>query len=297
LNLRPRRSVGPFEVQRRNASAWVGFAFTFLFLLAPSVACAADGVLGDESWRGHQVISTRMMFGVRGSWSSMGSAGGNDGTPGIGVGFHTAGYLSGGYLTLRVVSDQSIGTGAEGVEGSYHGDLSIGVRAPIGEGHGPFARLGLFRAYLFGNERVWLSNFEVPSGFVGYQVNMGPWLFEIAGRTGMIVTGRHTMYGGDDLDYLNKRKLGQPSAEIGGHMAFGYKVFQGEIEYMRINVADAIGTPLDTSTRTARSSSSRRSRDRTSTATTRSSASALPRRSSTTSQKCRPTRPTSRRRR
>jgi hypothetical protein len=162
---------------------------------------------------------------------------------GGGIGFNTVGYLTFGSVTMRGVGLTALGKGADGMEGYYSGDLSFGALLPVGPGHGPFLRIGM-RGYMFGNERVWLSSFEAPTGEAGYQYLDGPWLFEAAGRIGLVGVGRHSVWTGDDLADLNRRKLGQPSFAWGGHLALGYRAIRGELEYTRTNVADAIGTPL-----------------------------------------------------
>jgi hypothetical protein len=163
---------------------------------------------------------------------------------GGGASIQSSGYLTVSFLTMRAVSFGSLGSSAQGFEGMQSGDLSLGVQLPVGDGHGPFVRIGA-RGYAFGNEAVWLSNFEVPSGNLGYQYQDGPWLLEAAGRTGMIVTGRHTHYATvNGFDVLERRRLGQPSLEVGGHAVFGYDFFRAEVEYMRIAVGDQLGTPL-----------------------------------------------------
>lgn len=213
-------------------------------LFCPVAAHASDNSswLGRESWKARPSLSLQTLFGPRVSWTSM-STHGSDSLGG-GVTFNSAGYITIGAFTLRGVGITSFGSGSEGVEGHWAGDFSFGVKAPIAPEHGPFLRVGM-RGYLLGNERVWLSNFEAPTGTAGYQYIDGPWLFEAAGRVGMVAVGRHSLWTGDDLTDLNRRRLGQPSAAWGGHLAFGYGVFRGEVEHTHIAVADAIGTPLD----------------------------------------------------
>jgi hypothetical protein len=150
-----------------------------------------------------------------------------------------------GPFTMRAVGQTVLGKGREGTEGIYTGDVSFGGIYHVGEGHGPFLRLGM-RGYMMGNEAVWLSSFEIPTGEVGYQYLKGPWLFEAAGRAGLVLTGRHRLYGTlpSGIDYFEQRKL-ETSPEWGGHLALGYKSLRVEGEFTRILIHDGIGTPLD----------------------------------------------------
>jgi hypothetical protein len=220
---------------------WTGvFAVPVTVLVCPPAAHARDTLVGVEPWKARQSVSLQTLVGARMSWTSTSVT---EGSYGGGISFNTAGYINAALLTMRGFGITSFGKGADGVEGYYAGDFALGVILPVGEGHGPFLRLGM-RGYLFGNERVWLSNFEAPTGQLGYQYLDGPWLFEIAGRAGLVGAGRHSLWTGDELTDLNRRKLGMPSAAVGGHLALGYGFLRGEAEYTRTNVADAIGTPM-----------------------------------------------------
>jgi hypothetical protein len=179
------------------------------------------------------------------------SASGEKDALGGGIAVQTAGYENAGLFSVRVTSAQMLGSSNHGVEGLYTGDLGLGVIAPVGDTHGPVLRIGA-RGYMMGNERVWLSMFEIPSGHVGYQYKEGAYLFEIAARGGLVVTGRHTLYGElQGWEVLQKRVLGHPSWEYGGHLALGLGPLRAEVEYMRIAVDDAIAVPLESWTASA----------------------------------------------
>jgi hypothetical protein len=216
------------------------------FLLFARTARADDAprssATGSETWTTKPSRSFQSLFGARvGGFSASGEKNAFAG----GVSVQTAGYENLSYFSTRVTSTQMLGSSNHGVEGLYTGDLGLGVIAPLGEGHGAIMRLGL-RGYMMGNERVWLSMFEIPSGHVGYQYKEGAWLFEAAARGGLVVTGRHTLYGElQGFEVLQKRVLGHPSWEYGGHLALGVGPLRGEIEYMRIAVDDGIATPLE----------------------------------------------------
>jgi hypothetical protein len=212
-------------------------------------AAAEPKATGGETWTSKPTRSFQSLVGVRVSGFSAGSDAPS--TLGVGASFQSSGYENYGPLSLRSTGFGSIGKSAHGLEGIHTGDIAIGGILRLGRGHGPLFRVGA-RGYMMGNERVWLSSFEIPSGHVGYQYAEGPWLFEIAGRTGMIVTGRHTLYGMlDGFEVLQRRALGHPSLEVGGHAAFGYGRVRAELEYMHVAVADRIGTPLDVWTASA----------------------------------------------
>jgi hypothetical protein len=228
---------------RKALGAAASFAFASAFALAPLPAHAEDWSGGAGTWTAKPSVSLQSMLGAR---ASVFSGTGTEPAFGGGISTQQSGYVNYRpvFLTLRAVSLGALGSSAEGFEGVQSGDVSLGVLVPVGEDHGPFLRVGL-RGYMLGNEAVWLSNFEVPAGYLGYQLQDGHWLLEAAGRTGMVVTGRHTHYAQyQGFDVLERRRLGQPSLEVGGHAAFGYDGFRAEVEYMRIGVADTIGTPL-----------------------------------------------------
>lgn len=197
---------------------------------------------GSETWTSKPSRSYQSLWGARiGGFSA-------SGTPnalGGGIGIHTAGYENLSLFSVRGVGTSTLGSSNHGVEGLYTGDLGLGIKAPVGEGHGPVVRLGL-RGYMMGNERVWLSMFEIPSGHAGWQYLKGPWLFEVAARGGLVVTGRHTVYGElQGFEVIQRRVLGHPSWEYGGHLALGYGPLRGEVEYMRIAIDDTLASPLD----------------------------------------------------
>jgi hypothetical protein len=232
----------------KKKTGWAALVAALLVGLASRDAAADETppeprATGGETWTSKPARSFQSMLGVRVSGFSAGSDAPS--TFGVGAAIQSAGYENWGPISVRSTSFGSIGKSAHGVEGIQTGDVAIGGIWHIGRAHGPLLRIGA-RGYMMGNEKVWLSSFEVPSGHVGYQYAEGPWLFEVAGRTGMIVTGRQTLYVTQGaFEVMQRRTLGHPSLELGGHAAFGYGPFRTEVEYMRVDVADRIGTPLD----------------------------------------------------
>jgi hypothetical protein len=224
----------------------VGLASAALLALAvivgtPRDARAEEGASG--TWTLKPSVSLQSLLGAR---AGMFTSTGTRDSYGGGVSLQQSGYITLGALTMRATGFAALGSGSEGVEGIQTGDFGLGGLWHFTEHQGPFLRVGM-RGYAMGNEAVWLSNFEIPSGYLGYQYLDGSWLFEAAGRTGLVVVGRHTHYATlQGFDVLERRRLGQPSAEIGGHATIGYSFVRAELEYMHVDVADTIGTPLDT---------------------------------------------------
>ncbi len=224
--------------------AYVIILMTLIAVSLPRPCWADDGAArgGSDTWTSRPSRSFQYLFGAR--LSSFSAAGDGSQSIGAGVSTQSAGYENYGPLSIRATSHSTIGKSGYGVEGMMMSDLAIGGIYRINHTHGPLARIGL-RGYMLGNERVWLSNFEAPSGHVGYQISRGVFLFEVAARTGLIVTGRQTLYGTfQNFEILQKRTLGHPSVELGGHLALGYGGLRGEVGYMHVNVADHLGTPL-----------------------------------------------------
>ncbi|MBX3196907.1 MAG: hypothetical protein KF894_02020 [Labilithrix sp.] len=215
---------------------------SFLALSAADTTARADtsSATGNETWTAKSALSPQSLIALRGTASSASS---QPDSLGLGASVQSSTYVTLSFLTLRSTGAGAIGGSRHGTEGLWSSDLALGALLPLGVGHGPFARVGV-RAYMFGNDNTWLSSFEAPAGSVGYQVMRGRWLFEVAGRTGLIIDGRHTRYGDmQGFEVLQRRRLGA-SAEWGGHVALGYGFAQLEGEYMRVAISDGIDTPL-----------------------------------------------------
>jgi hypothetical protein len=152
-------------------------------------------------------------FGLRVSETRVKIA--NDSTISVGV---TAAFDHHQYTTYRFFTTRSldfgfIGAGSGGFEGGLGGDFAFGARVPLGRWHGPFFRLG-FKGYLYGNDDLYSSILELPTGQLGYQILIGHrLLFELAADGAPVLVGRYNV--GDAAP----RKLGK-SLDYGGHLGF-----------------------------------------------------------------------------
>lgn len=152
-------------------------------------------------------------FGLRVSETRVRIA--NDSTISVGVlaAFDHHQYTTRRFLTTRSLDFGFIGGGSGGFEGGLGGDFAFGVRAPLGRWHGPFFRLG-FKGYLYGNDDLYSSILELPTGQLGYQILIGHrLLFELAADVAPVLVGRY------DAGDAVPRKLGK-SFDYGGHLGF-----------------------------------------------------------------------------
>ena len=99
-------------------------------------------------------------FGIRGSATSV------RGTPadeGVGIMFSSEGeqFARAGMITIHGSHRIAIGGGGAGFEGALLGGFAGGLRAPIGENHGPLLRAGVF-GYVRGNNGFYGSLLELP---------------------------------------------------------------------------------------------------------------------------------------
>ena len=178
-------------------------------------------------------------FGLRVSETRVTIA--NDSTTAVGVlaAFDHHQYTTAGFFTTRSLDFGFIGGGSAGFEGGLGGDFAFGARVPLGKTHGPFARLG-FKGYLYGNDDLYNSLLELPTGQLGYQILAGHrFLLELAGSAAPVLVGRYNV--GD----ARPRKLGK-SFEYGGHLGLRVQGVHLELGYSRITPErDSPLDPLD----------------------------------------------------
>ncbi|RYE86769.1 MAG: hypothetical protein EOO75_15320 [Myxococcales bacterium] len=129
---------------------------------------------------------------------------------GLTLASHGEMYRNLGLATARSSHLLAIGGGNQGFEGALDLSSAGGVRLPVGENHGPFARLGM-RGWLWGNQLLYSSLLEIPQGQVGYQYIEGETVVEVGANAGPVLIGRYNA--GDDARF----KLGN-SLEYGGYL-------------------------------------------------------------------------------
>jgi hypothetical protein len=83
----------------------------------------------------------------------------------------------------------AIGGGGAGLEGALFGNAGFGFRVPVQAEQGPVFRAAA-EGYLFGNNAFYSSLIELPQLQVGWQWSKGHAVAEIAGTTGVVLTGR-----------------------------------------------------------------------------------------------------------
>jgi hypothetical protein len=134
-------------------------------------------------------------------------------------------YDTRGLATLRLAHFAYIGGGTGDVEGGMGLAYAMGVIGKLGEGHGPFARLG-GRAQLFGNDELYASHVELPELQLGYQLLGRRVHVELAARGGAVLVGRYNP--GDA-----RRPLGK-AFEWGGLASLRWEAIHVDLEWMRI---------------------------------------------------------------
>ena len=133
-----------------------------------------------------------------------------------------------------------LGGGSAGFEGGLGGTFLVGARAPLGEKHGPLARVGLSME-MQGNKRFYYSRIALPTAEIGYQYASDRTILEAGGRGGAVITGRYNT--GD----RTHRELGGGSFEWGFYAAAHTRHSRADISYTRIQADDnypggAVGT-------------------------------------------------------
>lgn len=172
------------------------------------------------------------VFGLRGAVTNV--RGVSAGT-GAGVMASTDGeeLVRRGIWSFHGLHRLAIGGGGAGFEGTLEGSLAGGFRIPVGERHGPVVRAGA-NGWLRGNDAFYGSALEIPQLQLGWQYMRGTTVFELAGTSGIVLTGRERA--GD----AERRVLGN-GFEVGG-----YAVVQGPwlrlgMRAMRMPTHDALG--------------------------------------------------------
>jgi hypothetical protein len=142
------------------------------------------------------------------------------------LGFYNHAYKAYALASSRTLEFGSIGGGSAGFEGSLGADWAGGIRIPFGDNHGPVARVGL-RAFMGGNDNIYVSRLDLPIGHLGYQLLTKYTLLEVAASAAPVLAGRYS------LDGAQKRKLGEGFA-WGGHVGLRLQHMHLEVQFSRI---------------------------------------------------------------
>lgn len=179
------------------------------------------------------------VFGVRGSITNTSGAE-TDGTfvSGVVQGASEE-YKTEKILTLHESSHASLGGGSANLEGGLGMTFNVGVRAPIGEHHGPLTRLGIGGEFM-GNSRFYFSRLVLPSVEVAYQYYEGRTLLEMGVRGAPIITGRY------NTGHSTRRELGDGSLEGGAYLSAHAEFGRLDVSATRIFASDNFpGGPVD----------------------------------------------------
>ena len=140
-------------------------------------------------------------------------------------------YKTEGLLAVHGAMNLALGGGTAGLEGSLGGSVTGGVRLPVGEHHGPVARIGL-GAELTGNNRFYFSRIRLPVAEVSYQYLRDRTVLELGMRGGAIITGR------DNTGHRTRRELGDGSLEWGPYLAAHSRFGRVDLSFTRIEARD-----------------------------------------------------------
>ena len=141
-----------------------------------------------------------LLFALRGSFTRTTLNDQNVDRFGTLLGFRALAFGASDALTFRSYAVGDIGGGNGGFEGTLKGELALGLLGYLSGHHALFIRAG-GRGEVVGNNVFYQSILMLPDAQLGYQHIAGDrWGFELAGRAGAGVDGRHNI--GD-----NKRNL------------------------------------------------------------------------------------------
>jgi hypothetical protein len=174
------------------------------------------------------------IFGLR---ATLTRVQGSDAVAGAVLGGAGVAYDTRDLATIRLTHFAFLGGGTGGVEGGIGLAYAMGLLAPLGSNHGPFARLG-GRAQVYGNDELYTSLVELPELQLGYQLLERDLHFELAGRGGAVLVGRYNPANAS-------RPLGK-AFEWGGIASLRVNAVHLDVEFMRIEArSSAPETPVD----------------------------------------------------
>jgi hypothetical protein len=176
------------------------------------------------------------VLGLRGAYTRGVGPGSSDGFT-LSLSSEGEDYGRRGFFTNRSLHRLGIGGGTAGFDGALMGSFTAGVRAPVGEWHGPIARVG-FQGYILGNDAFYGSLLELPRLEVGYQIATRDLLVELGGSTGVALVGRYRAGDAYSRHIGNGFDLGAYAAIQGPWVRLG-------ISWLRMPTHDEIDAPVD----------------------------------------------------
>ena len=148
-------------------------------------------------------------------------------------------YKTEGFLAVHGAMNLALGGGSAALEGSLGGSVTGGIRLPVGDHHGPVARIGL-GAELTGNDRFYFSRIRLPVAEVSYQYLRDRTILELGMRGGAIITGRY------NTGHRTRREIGDGSLEWGPYLAAHSRFGRVDLSFARIEARDEFpGGPVD----------------------------------------------------
>lgn len=141
------------------------------------------------------------------------------------------------YWSSRDTYDLALGGGAAGLEGILSGSLAYGFRAPLLPDEGPVIRAAA-SGYIMGDDAFYASLLELPQVQVGWQWSRGHAVIEVAGTTGVVLTGRFRA--GD----AETRQMGHGFA-FGGHASLQVPWVRLSVEAEQLPSYDSLSAPVN----------------------------------------------------
>lgn len=139
------------------------------------------------------------------------------------------GLLTMDWISARYADRASIGYGSAGLETEASLDLAIGARIPVGDHHGPLARLGI-RGDVVRNEALFAGSLELPQLQLGYQWLEDGLRADLVARAGWLALGRF------EPDQAARDLDGTP--QLGALLSLGYRIAQLDVGWTRIFADD-----------------------------------------------------------
>lgn len=200
-------------------------------------ACVAPDGRHRRRRRHGKPLERSGVVGVRASYLDLRGSDHPDRAASVAFAGATEEYGGGQLFTAHMAGFFALGGGSAGFDGALGLSFTGGIRAPVGEHHGPFVRIGA-AGELQGNDLFYFSRLELPVGEVGWQYRDGRTVLELGGRGAPILAGRYNT--GD----ATSRKLGA-AFEYGGYASAHAWFGRVDVQATRIEARGPLDTPVD----------------------------------------------------
>jgi len=186
-----------------------------------AVRCLRPGARCEGRAPAHKAVG---LFGLRASEAKVL---GHDAKATLALASLSTSYVTSrdGGVSARAGHFALLGGGRGGMEYGLGLDLGFGLYHPLGDGHGPFSRIG-GRGFVHRSPVLYASLVELPQLQLGYQLLRRSLHLELAARGGPVLAGRVSP---ED----ERRRLGG-SFEWGGHAALRGGPLDLELEFSHV---------------------------------------------------------------